>query len=107
MKQVTKGVFVFLTLFLALIAVAKSKRYEVVLTTAVHAAGTQLKAGTYEMEVEGSTATFYQGKKEICKVPVRSEEVAKKIDATGVETSGDKLTSIELGHTNTKLTVTE
>jgi hypothetical protein len=106
-KQVSKAVFVSVILFVALIATAKSKRYEVVFNTAVQTAHTQLKPGTYELEVDGGTATFYQGKKEICKVAVRTEEVAKKIDATGVETSGDKITSIELGGTKTKLIVTD
>ena len=53
------------------------------------------------------TATFYQGKKEIGKVTVRSEEVGKKIEVTRVGVSGDKLTSIELGGTKTKLNIAE
>ena len=108
MKQVTRGLFVFLTLFVALIAMAKTKRYEVVLATAVQAGSMQLQAGTYQMEVEGGTAVFYLKNKEVCKVVVKTEEVAKKIEMTTYETSGgNKLTSIELGNTNTRLTVTQ
>jgi hypothetical protein len=107
LKQVTKGLLVFLTLLLPLITMAKTKRYEIVLSTAVQAGSSQLKAGTYEMELDGGNATFYQGKKEICRVAVRTEEVAKKIDATSIEVSGDKLTAIELGHTNMRLAVSQ
>ena len=108
MKQVTRGLFVLLTLFMALTAMAKSKRYEVVLPVAVQAGGTHLKAGTYQMEVEGGTAIFYQGKKEICKVPVRAEEVDKTLLATSVERSSDnRLTSIEVGNTKMRLTVSQ
>jgi hypothetical protein len=106
-KQVSKGLLVFLTLFLALIAVAKAKRYELTFNTPVQTGHTQLKPGTYQLEVEGSTATIYQGKKEVCKVAVRTEEAAKKIDLTSVTLAGDKVASIELGGTNIRLTVTE
>jgi hypothetical protein len=106
-KQFSKSVFVFATLFLSLTVMAKSKRYEVAFPSAVQAGGMQVKEGTYQMEVEGGTATFYQGKKEIGKVNVRSEEVGKKIEVTRVGVSGDKLTSIELGGTKTKLNIAE
>ena len=78
-----------------------------VVLPAVQTAHTQLKAGTYIVEVEGSTAVFYLGKKEICKVAVRTEELAKKVDASSVEVSGDKLTSIDIGHTNVRITLAE
>jgi len=107
LKQFSKGVFVFAVLFLALTVTAKSKRYEVAFPSTVRAGGMEVKEGTYQVEVEGGTATFYQGKKEIGKVPVRSEEVGKKIEVTRVGVSGDRLTSIELGGTKTKLNVAE
>jgi hypothetical protein len=107
MKQFSKSVFVVAALFLSLTVMAKSKRYEVAFPSAVQAGGLQVKEGTYQVEVEGGTATFYQGKKEIGKVPVRSEELGKKIEVTRVGVSGDKLTSIELGGTKTKLNVAE
>ena len=73
MKQFSKGVLVFAALFLALTVMAKSKRYEVAFPSTVQAGGMEVKEGTYQVEVEGGTATFYQGKKEIGKVTVRSE----------------------------------
>jgi hypothetical protein len=107
LKQFSKGLFVLAVMFLALTVAAKSKRYEVAFTSAVQAGGIQVKEGTYQVEVEGGTATFYQGKKEVGKVPVRTEEVGKKIEVTRVDVSGDKLISIELGGTKTKLNVAE
>ena len=95
----------FAALFLAMVAMAKSKRYEVSFASTVQAGGTQVKQGTYQMEVEGGTATFFQGNKEVVKIPVRTEEVGKKIENTTLGLSGDKLVSIELGGTKTKLNV--
>jgi hypothetical protein len=100
-----KGLFVFAVLFLALVATAKSKRYEVSFSSTVQAGGIQVKQGTYQMEVEGGMATFFQGKKEVAKIPVRTEEVGKKIEVTTLSVSGDKLVSIELGGTKMKLNV--
>ena|SRR6266567_1592098 len=108
MRQVIRGLFVLLTLFVALIAMAKSKRYEVVFATQVQAGSMQLLAGTYQMEVEGGNATFYLKNKEVCKMAVKTEEVAKKIDLTTYETTGgNKLSAIELGSTNIRLTVSQ
>ena len=106
MKQFSRGLFVFAALFLAMVAMAKSKRYEVAFPSAVQAGGILVKQGTYQMEVEGGMATFFQGNKEVAKVPVRTEEVGKKIEVTTLGVSGDKLVSIELGGTKTKLNVT-
>jgi hypothetical protein len=106
LKQISKGLLVFLTLFFALIVVAKPKRYEVILP-AVQTAHTQLKAGTYQVEVEGATATFFLGNKEVCKVAVRTEELAKKVDSSSVEVTGDKLVSIELVNSKIRLIVSE
>ena len=108
MKSLSKSlVVVFLTLCLALIAVAKVKRYEVILPSTVQTGHTQLKPGTYELEVEGGMATFFLKNKEVCKVAVRTEETPKKIDASSVEISGEKLVAIEVGHTSMKLIVSE
>ena len=107
MKQFFRAVFVSVTLFLALAAMAKSKQYQVVINHPLQAGSMQLKEGTYQLELEGSTATLYQGKKEVCKFPVRTDEVAKKLEVTSLGIVGDKLTFIELGGTKTKLTLSE
>lgn len=103
MKLFYRGVFVSVILLLALPAMAKSKQYEVIITHAVQAGGVQLHEGKYELELEGATATLFQGKKEVGKIPVRTDEVAKKIEVTSVGVIGDKLTSINLGGTKTRL----
>jgi hypothetical protein len=100
-----KSLFVFAALFLALVAMAKSKRHEVSFASTVQAGSIQVKQGTYQMEVEGGMATLFQGNKEVAKIPVRTEEVGKKIEVTTIGLSGDKLVSIELGGTKTKLNV--
>ena len=105
MKKVLRASLVFLGLFLALTAVAKGKRYELRLARPVQAAGTQLSAGAYEVEVEGNSLVFYQKQKEVAKVPVRSEELQKKNDGTSLTVTQDKLISIQLNGTKTKLTV--
>ena len=103
MKLFSRSVFIAVTLFLALAAMAKSKQYEVIITHRVQAGSVELKEGKYQLELDGTMATLYQGKKEIGKIPVRTSEVAKKIEVTDVGVIGDKLTSIGLGGTKTRL----
>jgi len=102
-KQFIRSVSVFVSLCLALTVMAKNKQYEVVINHPVQAGSVELKKGTYQLEVDGSSAVLYQGKKEIGRVPVRTEEAAKKIEITSVDLVGDKVTAFELGGTKTKL----
>jgi len=102
LKQFSRTLTVGVML-LGLTLMAKSKQYEVVITHPVQAGAVQLKEGTYQLELEGTMATLFQGKKEIGKIPVRSDEVPKKIEVTSVGVVGDKLTSIQLGGTKTRL----
>lgn len=85
-------------------AMAKSKQYEVIINHQVQAGSLQLKPGKYQLEVEGGTATFYQRNKEVGKLQVKSEEVPTKVEVTRLGIIDDKVTSIELGGTKTKLT---
>lgn len=91
---------------LALNVMAKSKQYEVIVSHPVQAGSVQMAKGKHQLEVNGGTAVLYQGKKEIGKVPVRSEEAVKKIEITSLDVAGDKVTAFELGGTKTKLVVT-
>jgi hypothetical protein len=100
-----KGLFVLAALFLSMVVMAKSKRYEVSFASTVQAGSTEVKQGMYQMEVEGDMATLFQGNKEVAKIPVRTEEVGKKVEVTTLGLSGDKLVSIQLGGTKTKLNV--
>ena len=90
---------------LACLAAGKDKQYELVVSRPLQAGSVQLNKGKYQLEVDGTTAVLYQGKKELGKVPVRSEEAVKKIEFTSVDTAGDKVTAFELGGTKTKLVV--
>lgn len=103
MRKVASAFVISISLFLAVAALAKAKRYEVQVSSAVEAGGTQLKAGTYQLEVDGTSLVFYQGKKEVAKVSVRTEELQTKNDETSMNMSGGKLTAIQLGGTKTKL----
>jgi hypothetical protein len=103
MKNMSKLVLVAFALLLTVAAFAKNKRYEVQFGQNVQAAGTELKAGTYQVEMDGNSLTFYQGKKEVAKVPVRTEETQKKVEATTVTVSSNQLKTIELGGTKTRL----
>jgi ribosomal protein L31 len=103
MRKVATGFVIFISLFLAVAAMAKAKRYEVQISSTVQAGETQLKPGTYQLEVDGNSLVFYQGKKEIAKVAVRTEELQTKNEETSMNMSGGKLTAIQLGGTKTKL----
>lgn len=105
MTRIRPAISVFVLSLLAFTAIAKGKQYELVVSRPLQAGSVQLNKGKYQLEVDGTTAVLYQGKKEIGKVPVRSEEVVKKVEVTGVNTSGDKVTAFELGGTKTKLVV--
>ena len=105
MKKLSTVMILAFTLFAGGSAIAKNKRYELQLSQTVQASGVQLKPGTYQLEMDGNSLVFYQGKKEVGKVAVRSEEQEKKIEATSVTVAQEQLKSIELGGTKTKLVV--
>ena len=105
MKTIFRASLVFLILFLAVTAIAKSKRYDVQLAQPVQAGNEQLKAGAYQVEMEDHFLVFYQGKKEVAKVPVRSEELQTKNDNTSITISQGKLIALQLSGTKTKLVV--
>ena len=90
------------TLALGIASAASS--YSVTLTSDISAGTTQLKAGTYKVEVEGNQAIFKQGK-DTTQVPVSVEKNGTKFRYTTVQTVDSKLQAIELGGSNTKLVV--
>jgi hypothetical protein len=85
------------------VAMAASS-YHVTIPADTTAAGTQLKAGSYKVTVEGTQATFKMGK-EMIQVPVSTEEAKTKFADTTLESSGTELTAIDLGGTKTKLVI--
>ena len=106
MKKVFQASLIFLSLFLAVAAIAaKPKRYDVQLAQPVQASDTQLKAGAYQVEMTDHSLVFYQRQKEVAKVPVKTEELQTKNENTSVTVSGGKLTEIQLGGTKSKLVI--
>jgi hypothetical protein len=64
---------------------------------------TQLKPGSYKVEIQGSTAVFTDGKT-VVKAPVTVEKSDHTVSLTEVETTaGSKITEIRLGGTSTRL----
>ena len=102
-----KAAVTFATLFLlAALATANAKTYSVKLLSPMVVAGTELKAGTYDIDLKGSSFTIKDGKTPIT-VPARLEKVDNKYPSTSIRyrVSGGKneLDEIRLGNTNLKL----
>ena len=97
----TKLMFVSATLALAVASAASS--YDVTLSSPTMVGSTELKAGDYKIQVEGSKVTFKSGKNVIEVQATVSESGDKKYPITSFESSGAKLKEIHLGGTKTKL----
>ena len=102
-----KAAVTFAPLFLlAALATANAKTYSVTLFQPTVVAGTELKAGTYDIDLKGSSFTIKDGKTPIT-VPARLEKVDNKYPSTSIRyrVSGGKneLDEIRLGNTNLKL----
>jgi len=97
---------------LALASIASAKSYDITLSAPAKAGSLQLAAGEYSVSAMGNIAVFTSaetGKKFIA--IVKSEEAAQKFDITAVDcktTGGDeRITSVELGGSSTKLELGE
>lgn len=86
------------------IACAASASYKVTIPSDTWAGDTQLKAGSYKVQVEGNQATFVQGKQTV-QVPATVEQNTKKSPDTLLETSGTKLQAIDIGGTTVKIVI--
>jgi hypothetical protein len=98
--KMTKLTLCFGTLVLGVASAASS--YTVNLTADLTAGSTQLKAGTYKLEVEGNQAIFKQGKTSTT-IPVAVEKAPSAFRYTLVDTRDSKLLEIDLRGTTTKL----
>ena len=103
-----KSVFLTAILALASISIAYSKTYDVNLSRATQVGTVQLKAGSYEVKVDGDKAIFTDvNTSKKYTVPVKVENAAKKFDYTKVETTGngniDTLKDIQLGGSTTQI----
>jgi hypothetical protein len=97
----------FASLFLlAALATANAKTYSVKLFRPTVVAGTELKAGTYGIDVKDSSIVIKDGKNLIT-VPARLETVATKYPTTTIrceDSNGkDELLEIRLGDTKLKV----
>ena len=104
-----KAAVTFATLFLlAALATANAKTYSLTLHQPTVVAGTELKAGTYGIDVEDSGFVIKDGKTAIT-VPAKLETVENKYPATSVRyrvsNGKNELDEIRLGDTKLKLVV--
>ena len=70
--------------------------YDVTLSSSMSVGNTQLKAGSYKVEMQGDKAVFKAGKTSV-EVPARLEKSDDQSSYTSIVTSGDKLVEIDLG----------
>ena len=105
--RINKGmVFATTVLAFALAASAapKSKKTDITFFGETKVAGTQLKAGEYQVAVEGNVATFYRDGKEVAKSAVESRDAGGKITSTSVVYAQDgSLLELRLSGTASKL----
>jgi hypothetical protein len=104
----TRSLLLAGTLALSCLTLANAKSYNIMLSSPANAGTLQLKAGAYQVKVEGSNAVFTNvdsGKK--FTAPVKIENASKKFDQTAVDTTSksgtDQIQSIELGGSTTQL----
>lgn len=71
--------------------------YDVTLSSSMSVGSTQLKAGSYKVEMQGDKAVFKTGKTSV-EIPARLEKSDDQSSYTSIVTSGDKLVEIDLGH---------
>ena len=101
-----KLLVMFATLALAL-ASAADKTYHITLNEPASVSGTQLKAGDYNLQVEGDKAVLKMGKKTVAEVPAKVETAEHKFDTTSIaiDTSNSqaKISEIRIGGTTTRI----
>jgi hypothetical protein len=98
---------------LALAGIASAKSYDnMIIAAPAKAGGLRMAAGEYSVKVLGNFAVFTNldtGKKFLAAVKV--EDAGKKFDTTEVDTKAtdgaDRITSVELGGSSTKLELGE
>jgi|SRR5579884_3975863 len=98
----TKKVLTFLTGIVFTMAVASAATYHVTLSQPATVNGTQLKAGDYKLQVEGSQAIFKIGKTTV-EAPVKVQEADRKNYTDEVMYDGQNLLEIRIGGSHTRL----
>jgi len=96
----TKLAFGLTTFALAIASAAST--HNVTFTAPVWVNGTQLKAGSYTVEVAADKAIFKMGKS-VVESPVTTEKSDKKFGVTSSVVNDSRVKEIDLGGTTTKL----
>jgi homoaconitase/3-isopropylmalate dehydratase large subunit len=81
--------------------------YKVELTQATHVGATELKAGTYKVEVQGDKAVFKSGKDVVAQSPAKVENAKVKYPVTEVSTNASQLESISVGGTTMRIVLAQ
>ena len=81
--------------------------YKFELAQATHVGATELKAGTYKVEVQGDKAVFKSGKNVVAQSAAKVENGEKKYSLTSVSTNASKLESISIGGTTMKIVLAQ
>lgn len=106
-----KSLFIIGAVTLSSLGIASAKSYDIVLASPAMAGANELKPGDYQLKVEGSQAVFkdQQSSKSVS-VPVQVENSDRKFPFTSVESTNqngmDNIRAIDLGGSNTRLTLT-
>lgn len=97
----------FLMFALAASAAPKNKKQDVTLFNDTVVAGTQLKAGEYQVAVEGNTATFYRNGKEVAKSAVEGQDAGHKMTSTSLvyAPDGHQLLELRLSGSTSRLVI--
>jgi hypothetical protein len=87
---------------------AAAKRHTIKFFGPTDVNGVELKPGEYDVALEGGTAVFYRGRKEVAKAPAHEEQNAKKYDISTIVYRADQrvLNEIRIGGSTTKLVLT-
>ena len=107
MKKTFVCALTVLALTLTAAAEPKTKKQDLKLFWSSEIAGTQLKAGDYQVSVDGSQATLYRGGKRIATFAVHSEAVTEKYEKNSVVYEGNEraVKEIRLAGSAAKLVV--
>ena len=103
MQGIRTFILITIALWASLAMAAKTEHYELQFSNSIQAGDVQLQLGNYQVAVEGDSLLFYQGNREVAKVPVKTELLPAKNQATSVSSVQDKITKIRLGGTTMKL----
>ena len=93
--------------FAALGIASAASEYKVDFPQSTHVGATELKAGTYKVEVQGDKAVFRSGKEVVAQSAATVETGKQKYAFTSVSTNASRLESISVGGTTMKIVLAQ